>query len=176
MLTKKVSNLCSVVSDATETIIKPKRKPKPKKQKKESDEWKPLSMDKLENRLTMKDLNKLQRGFMSIGTHSQYDFEDFQSVTGGDGTQEGKLILDREQFCDALSILLDKGTKEEYGELFDKIDVAREGTVDWDKLASHMLLEFTERDDKVKSTQVPQWKDLKTFQSPHKDIIRGFLY
>ncbi|CAC5361030.1 unnamed protein product [Mytilus coruscus] len=160
MLTKKVSNLCSVVSDATETIIKPKRKPKPKKQKKESDEWKPLSMDKLENRLTMKDLNKLQRGFM----------------TGGDGTQEGKLILDREQFCDALSILLDKGTKEEYGELFDKIDVAREGTVDWDKLASHMLLEFTERDDKVKSTQVPQWKDLKTFQSPHKDIIRGFLY
>ncbi|XP_076081504.1 cilia- and flagella-associated protein 337-like isoform X1 [Mytilus galloprovincialis] len=163
----------SVVSDATETIIKPKRKPKPKKQKKEPDEWKTLSMDKLENRLTMKDLNKLQRGFMSIGgTHSQYDFEDFQSVTGGDGTQEGKLILDREQFCDALSILLDKGTKEEYGELFDKIDVAREGTVDWDKLASHMLLEFTERDDKVKSTQVPQWKDLKTFQSPHKDIIQ----
>ncbi|CAG2253721.1 WD repeat-containing protein 49 [Mytilus edulis] len=122
----------------------------------EKNERKTLSMDKLENRLTMKDLNKLQRGFM----------------TGGDGTQEGKLILDREQFCDALSILLDKGTKEEYGELFDKIDVAREGTVDWDKLASHMLLEFTERDDKVKSTQVPQWKDLKTFQSPHKDIIQ----
>lgn len=37
----------------------------------------------------------------------------FYFQTGGDGTQEGKLILDREQFCDALTILLDKGTKEE---------------------------------------------------------------
>ena len=49
----------------------------------------------------------------------------------------------------------------QYGELFDKIDVTREGTVDWDKFASHMLLEFYEKDDRVKSTQVPQWKDLK---------------
>lgn len=68
-------------------------------------------------------------------------------------------------FCEALSILLDKGTREEYGELFDKIDVAKEGTVDWDKFASHMLLEFYERDDRVKSTQVPQWKDLKMLQT-----------
>lgn len=49
----------------------------------------------------------------------------------------------------------------QYAELFDKIDVTREGTVDWDKFASHMLLEFYEKDDRVKSTQVPQWKDLK---------------
>ena len=49
----------------------------------------------------------------------------------------------------------------QYAELFDKIDVTKEGTVDWDKLVSHMLLEFYERDDRVKSTQVPQWKDLK---------------
>ena len=68
-------------------------------------------------------------------------------------------------FCEALSILLDKGTREEYGELFDKIDVAKEGTVDWDKFASHMLLEFYERDDRVKSTQVPQWKALKMLQT-----------
>lgn len=34
--------------------------------------------------------------------------------------------------------------------------------MDWDKFASHMLLEFYERDDRVKSTQVPQWKDLKS--------------
>ena len=39
--------------------------------------------------------------------------------------------------------------------------MTREGTVDWDKFASHMLLEFYEKDDRVKSTQVPQWKDLK---------------
>lgn len=49
----------------------------------------------------------------------------------------------------------------QYDELFDKIDVTKEGTVDWDKFASHMLLEFYERDDRVKSTQVPQWKDIR---------------
>ena len=49
----------------------------------------------------------------------------------------------------------------QYAELFDKIDVTREGTVDWDRLASHMLLEFYEKDDRVKSTQVPQWKDIR---------------
>ncbi|KAL5020149.1 hypothetical protein ScPMuIL_003041 [Solemya velum] len=35
-----------------------------------------------------------------------------------------------------------------------------------------MLLEFYERDDRVKSTQVPQWKDLKNLPSPHKDVIQ----
>jgi len=49
----------------------------------------------------------------------------------------------------------------QYQDLFDKIDVTKEGVVDWDKFASHMLLEFYEKDDRVKSTQVPQWKDLK---------------
>ncbi|KAJ8313282.1 LOW QUALITY PROTEIN: hypothetical protein KUTeg_009166 [Tegillarca granosa] len=82
----------------------------------------------------------------------------------------------RGEFCKALSILLDKGSVEEYAELFDKIDVAREGTVDWDKFASHMLLEFYERDDRVKSTQVPQWRDLKNLLSPHKDVIQRIAY
>lgn len=45
--------------------------------------------------------------------------------------------------------------------LFDKVDVRKEGTVDWDKFVSHMLLEFYEKDDRQKSTQVPQWKDLR---------------
>ena len=49
----------------------------------------------------------------------------------------------------------------QYGELFDKIDITKEGGVDWDKLASHLLLEFYEKDDRVKATQVPQWKTLK---------------
>ena len=49
----------------------------------------------------------------------------------------------------------------QYGELFDKIDVTKEGAVDWNKLASHMLLEFYEKDDRVKAMQVPQWKTPK---------------
>ena len=49
----------------------------------------------------------------------------------------------------------------QYAELYDKIDVTKEGVIDWDKFASHMLLDFYEKDDRVKSTQVPQWKNLK---------------
>lgn len=33
--------------------------------------------------------------------------------------------------------------------------------MDWDKFASHMLLDFYERDDRERSTQVPQWMDLR---------------
>ena len=34
--------------------------------------------------------------------------------------------------------------------------------MDWDKMASHLLLEFYEREDDERSTQVPQWKDVKS--------------
>ncbi|XP_025081449.1 WD repeat-containing protein 49-like isoform X2 [Pomacea canaliculata] len=124
------------------------------------EERKPLGLDqKLENRLTMKDLERLKSSFMVEG--EGYD---------------NRLSLNRDQFCEALSLLLKKGSREEYGELFDKIDVTREGIVDWDKFASHMLLEFYERDDRVKSTQVPQWKDLKSLPSPHKEIIQRMTF
>jgi len=52
----------------------------------------------------------------------------------------------------------------QYEELFDKVDVTKEGVVDWDKLASYMLLNFYEQDDRLRSTQLPQWKDLQTLR------------
>ncbi|KAK7096335.1 hypothetical protein V1264_005639 [Littorina saxatilis] len=126
----------------------------------ERQERKSVGLDqKLENRLNMKDLERLKSSFMVEG--EGYD---------------NRLSLTREQFCEALSLLLKKGSREEYGDLFDKIDVTREGTVDWDKFASHMLLEFYEKDDRVKSTQVPQWKDLKALPSPHKEIVQRVAY
>ncbi|WAR03587.1 WDR49-like protein [Mya arenaria] len=124
--------------------------------KHDKQEKKVVTLDsKLENRLNMKDLDRLQDAFMNEG----------------DG-YDNKLSLNREQFCEALSILLNKGSKDEYQDLFDKIDVTREGYVDWDKFAQHMLLEFYEKDDRVKSTQVPQWKDLRHLNSPHKEAIQ----
>ena len=44
--------------------------------------------------------------------------------------------------------------RQEYEELFNKIDVAKEGYIDWDKFCSHMLLEYYEKDDRMKTTQV----------------------
>lgn len=114
---------------------------------------------KLEYRLHKKDLKKLQDAFL----------------IQGDG-YENHLSLNKEQFSEALSLLLNKGTKEEYTELFEKIDVTGEGYVDWDKFASYMLLEFYEREDRAKATQIPQWKDLRYFPSPHKQMIQRIVY
>ncbi|KAL5020150.1 hypothetical protein ScPMuIL_003042 [Solemya velum] len=67
----------------------------------------PIDM-KLENRLNIKDMERLQDAFMAEG----------------DG-YDNKLSLNKDQFCEALTILLNKGAKGEYGELFDKVDVTR---------------------------------------------------
>ena len=53
----------------------------------------------------------------------------------------------------------------QFGQMFDRIDVTKQGVVNWDKFASHMLLEFYEKDDKVKSTQLPHWTELKVLST-----------
>ncbi|XP_071492952.1 cilia- and flagella-associated protein 337-like [Diadema antillarum] len=110
---------------------------------------------KIENTLTIQDLQALKAAFMRY--------------TDRDG-------LDKEEFCNLLDTVLTKGTQTEYAELFDKIDVTKEGTVNWDKFTSHLLLEYVEKDDRVKSTQVPQWKDIKHLPSPHKDVVQKVAY
>ncbi|XP_015771597.1 PREDICTED: uncharacterized protein LOC107349914 [Acropora digitifera] len=92
---------------------------------------------KLVNRLTMHDLKTVQDAFMI-----------------NQSGHERELSLDVDQFCEILSIVLNKGSQEEYEDLFNKIDVGKEGYVDWDKFCSHMLLEYYEKDDRMKTTQV----------------------
>ncbi|KAL5971512.1 WD repeat-containing protein 49 [Taenia solium] len=84
----------------------------------------------------------------------------------------GLLSLNKEQFIEALSIILNRGSRQEYDELFDKIDVSAEGVVDWDKIATHFIVDCHERDERTSSTSIPQWKELKTLHSPHKDNIQ----
>ncbi|XP_071942088.1 cilia- and flagella-associated protein 337-like isoform X2 [Antedon mediterranea] len=114
---------------------------------------------KLENRLNIQDLQQLKSAFMKTG----------------DGYND-RLSLDKEEFCKLLKNVLTKGTYEEHCDLFDKIDVTKERKVDWDKIASHLLLEYVEKDDRVKATQVPQWKNIKSLQSPHKDVIQKVAF
>ncbi|XP_071788999.1 cilia- and flagella-associated protein 337-like isoform X2 [Asterias amurensis] len=114
---------------------------------------------KLESRLNIKDLQHLKKAFMAQG----------------DGYNK-RLNVNKEEFCDLLDRILTKGNIEEYADLFDKIDVTKDGKVDWDKFASHLLLEYVEKDDRVKSTQVPQWKDIKMLPSPHKDVIHKVAF
>ncbi|PFX20038.1 WD repeat-containing protein 49-like isoform X1 [Stylophora pistillata] len=109
---------------------------------------------KLVNRLTMHDLKAVQDAFMI-----------------NQSGNERELSLDVDQFCEILSIVLNKGSREEYEDLFNKVDVGKEGYVDWDRFCSHMLLEYYEKDDRMKTTQVPQWRELRNITSPHKEPI-----
>ena len=68
------------------------------------------------------------------------------------------------------------GTKEEYGELFDKVDVAQDGCINWDKQTSFMLLTLYEKDEQAKAMVVPQWKDLEFLPVKHKDTIQKVIF
>eukprot|EP00112_Aurelia_sp_Birch-Aquarium-sp1_P013143 Seg278.9 transcript_id=Seg278.9/GoldUCD/mRNA.D3Y31 product="WD repeat-containing protein 49" protein_id=Seg278.9/GoldUCD/D3Y31 len=113
---------------------------------------------RLINRLTMQDLKAIQDTLFVSRKNEE----------------ETELTLDKDQFCGLLEIVLSKGTKAEYIELFEKVDVNKEGFIDWDKLCSHLLLQYYEKDDRTKSTQVPQWQELKYIPCPHKDVIDRF--
>jgi len=96
------------------------------------------------------------------------DFNKIMTVFNSDSNQNQ---LTRDEFVEKLSLILKKGAKRDFKELFEKIDVAREGIIDWNKFVDHMLLEFYEEDEKVKDTQVPKWKALRQVYSPHKEAI-----
>lgn len=114
-------------------------------------------MDHLENRLSMKDFMKMQTLFL---------LPDLKEP----------VCMTREEFVDKIFSLVGRGTREEYGELFDKIDVTRDRVLDWDKLTSFLLLELSEKDERAKSSVVPQWKDLKLLPSSLKEHIQKIVY
>ncbi|CAH2247497.1 WD repeat-containing 49 [Pelobates cultripes] len=113
--------------------------------------------DTIENRLNIKEFAELQSLFKSPGL-SQPE------------------CMNREEFMEKTYTALGHGNKEEYGELFDKIDVSREGFIDWDKLTSFMLLELYEKDERAKSSAIPQWKDIRSLPLIHKENIQNVVY
>ncbi|GAB1287618.1 WD repeat domain 49 [Apodemus speciosus] len=84
--------------------------------------------------------------------------------------------MPREEFVQKMAETVGWGTKEEYGELFDKVDVAQDGFIDWDKLTSFILLSLYERDERAKATVIPQWKDLEFLPGKHKDTIQKVVF
>ncbi|XP_071070694.1 cilia- and flagella-associated protein 337 isoform X3 [Dasypus novemcinctus] len=107
----------------------------------------------LEERLTVGDFVKIQSAFESS--------EPRQTV-----------CMSREEFLQRMTDIVGWGTKEEYQELFDKVDVARDGFINWDKLTSFILLALYEKDERARAAVVPQWMDLKFLPSKHKDTIQ----
>ncbi|KAF6385718.1 WD repeat domain 49 [Rhinolophus ferrumequinum] len=111
----------------------------------------------LENLLSVSDFVKIQRAF-------EYP-ESTQTI-----------CMSREEFMQRMTEIVGWGTKEEYGELFDKVDVAQDGFINWDKLTSFILLALSENDERAKATVVPQWKDLEFLPVKHKDTIQKVIF
>uniref|UniRef100_A0A8C6QHU6 EF-hand domain-containing protein n=2 Tax=Nannospalax galili TaxID=1026970 RepID=A0A8C6QHU6_NANGA len=111
----------------------------------------------LENRLRVEDFMKIQQVFESP--------EPSESI-----------CMPREEFMQKMTETVGWGTKEEYGELFDKVDVAQDGFIDWDKLTSFILLSLYERDERTKAMEVPQWKDLEFLPGKHRDTIQKVVF
>ncbi|XP_011915984.1 PREDICTED: WD repeat-containing protein 49 isoform X5 [Cercocebus atys] len=111
----------------------------------------------LENQLSVCDFVKIQKAFES--------------------PEPRKIIcMSREDFTQKMTEIVGWGTKEEYGELFDKVDVAQDGFINWEKLTSFILLELNKQDERAKATVVPQWKDLEFLPVKHKDNIQKVIF
>ncbi|XP_034988262.2 WD repeat-containing protein 49 isoform X2 [Zootoca vivipara] len=112
------------------------------------------STERLENRLTIHDFMRMQEFFK---------LPESNESTG---------TMTRDEFVDKMSTAVRQGTREEYGELFDKIDLIRDGLIDWDKLTSFVLLELYERDERARRSVIPHWKDLRFLPLIHKDAVQ----
>ncbi|XP_043853024.1 WD repeat-containing protein 49 [Dromiciops gliroides] len=89
---------------------------------------------------------------------------------------DNTVYMTREEFIEKMPEVLGYGSKEEYGELFDKVDVAQDDNITWDKLISFILLNLNEKDQRAKSAVIPQWKDPKLLPMIHKDAIQKVIF
>ncbi|XP_006890451.1 PREDICTED: WD repeat-containing protein 49 [Elephantulus edwardii] len=86
------------------------------------------------------------------------------------------IAMSREEFVERMKEIIGWGTQEDYQKLFDKVDVARDGFINWDKLTSFILLALYEKDERAKATVVPQWKALEFLPVKHKDTIQKIIF
>ncbi|KAJ4935721.1 hypothetical protein JOQ06_017249, partial [Pogonophryne albipinna] len=80
--------------------------------------------------------------------------------------------MSRTEFVDLAWSSVGRGSKEEYGLLFD----SEEERVDWGGLSSFLLQELS---DKVKNSRTrsgPRWKPVRTLTCPHRDPVQKVLY
>uniref|UniRef100_A0A8C9WAA0 WD repeat domain 49 n=1 Tax=Scleropages formosus TaxID=113540 RepID=A0A8C9WAA0_SCLFO len=78
----------------------------------------------------------------------------------------------RDLFAERALAAVGRGSRKEYGRLFDSADVWREGRLDWARLASFLLLELREKEARSRATAVPRWGPLRGLPSLHRDTIQ----
>ncbi|XP_062275897.1 WD repeat-containing protein 49-like [Scomber scombrus] len=131
-----------------------------------------MEVAQLESRMNTDDYRKLQSLFLDTSGQSR--------------------SLSRTEFINLACSSVGRGSREEYGLLFDSVVVTQEhrsllldsdavkeeGRVDWGGLCSFLLLELS---DKVKinrttCSSVPCWKPPRTLTCPHRDPVQKVLY
>ncbi|KAK1900096.1 WD repeat-containing protein 49, partial [Dissostichus eleginoides] len=111
-----------------------------------------MEVAQLEERMNIEDYRKLQGLFLDSSGSPR--------------------SLSRTEFVDLAWSSVGRGSKEEYGLLFD----SEEGRVDWGGLSSFLLQELS---DKVKNSRTrsgPRWKPVRTLTCPHRDQVQKVLY
>lgn len=94
--------------------------------------------------------------------------------------------LSRTEFIHLAWSLVGRGSKEEYGLLFESVVVTQEhrgllldidavkeeGRVDWGGLCSFLLLELSDKVKNTRSGSMPCWKPPRTLTCPHRDPVQ----
>ncbi|XP_077396639.1 cilia- and flagella-associated protein 337-like isoform X2 [Festucalex cinctus] len=128
-----------------------------------------MEVSLLESRMSMEDYKKLKRLFVSLGASR---------------------FLSRNEFIRLACSSVGRGSKEEYGLLFDSVvasqghrglfpdrdAVKEEGRVDWGGLYSFIQQELSEKLKHSKVKRVPHWKPPCSMTCPHRDPVQKVLY
>ncbi|XP_042270251.1 WD repeat-containing protein 49-like [Thunnus maccoyii] len=129
-----------------------------------------MEVAQLESRMNTEDYRKLQSLFLDTSGESR--------------------SLSRTEFIDLACTSVGRGSKEEYGLLFDSVVVTQEhrgllldsdavkeeGRVDWGGLCSFLLLELSDKVKNTRTSNVPCWKPPRTLTCPHRDPVQKVLY
>ncbi|XP_028818964.1 WD repeat-containing protein 49-like isoform X2 [Denticeps clupeoides] len=117
-----------------------------------------METELLESRLRVEDLQKLQKLFLTAAD-----------------TEEA-VRMGRAEFVEKAWSMVGRGSQEEFGHLFDNVDVSREGWLDWPRLASFLLLELSEKEEHARAAAVPRWRPPRMLPVPHRKPIQQITH
>uniref|UniRef100_UPI003AB02E93 cilia- and flagella-associated protein 337-like n=1 Tax=Centroberyx gerrardi TaxID=166262 RepID=UPI003AB02E93 len=129
-----------------------------------------MEVGQLESRMNVEDYKKLQSLFLD--------------------TSGKPRSFSRAEFVELAWSSVGRGSKEEYGLLFDSVVVTQEhrgllldsatekeeARVDWNGLCSFLLLELSEKVEQARASSAPCWKPPRTLTCPHRDPVQQVLY
>ncbi|KAI3378013.1 hypothetical protein SNEBB_009380 [Seison nebaliae] len=116
------------------------------------------SIGKLERRLNVDHLIRLREALASSKVEEQ------------------SYGVDKGQFIQILQKIVEDGSKPEFEDLFDKVDVYSEAIIDWKKFCKYLLDKFSKHEQQHLEQFIPRWSSLKLLSSPHKDAVSNILY